>query len=253
MTSSTPSMTAIVLRYTDYGEADRIVQLLTKEHGIISAMARGARRSTKKYAGVIDLGNLIEVELSSTHRDIWIIQKAHTVHSMLRTRNNLHKLAFLNYACEIISIASIAGNPEPKLFGLLSQLLKLLEEEDGAFGARFRIAFEMKVLSFAGYMPQLNICPACQKPLTDPVAIFYTEGSAFHRSCLPSMDNPDEALALCSIAWLKAASTALRTPMIESLSIPMPSGQQWAFSYIISRQYQKKIQSRSFLKSIESS
>ena len=68
MSTSTPLISAIVLRYTDYGESDRIVHLLTKEHGQISAMVRGARTSTKKYSGLIDLGNIIEVEFSSTQR-----------------------------------------------------------------------------------------------------------------------------------------------------------------------------------------
>ena len=252
MSTSSPLLSAIVLRYTDYGEVDRIVHLLTKEHGQISAMVRGARTSTKKYSGLIDLGNIIEVEFSSTQRDLWVIKKAHGLQSMLRTRTNLHKLAFLSYACELVSMAAQAGNPEPKLFGLLSQLLKILEEEDGVVGPRFRIAFEIKLLSFAGYMPQLSTCPACQQKIHDPAAIFYTEASAFHLSCLPSMESPEDSMAPCDVSWLKSCSMALRTPMLDSLSIPMPKGPQWAFSEIITRQYQKKIQSRTFLQSIES-
>lgn len=252
MSQSSSLISAIVLRYTDYGDADRIVHLLTKEHGLISAMVRGARTSTKKYSGLIDLGNVIEVEFSSTQRDLWVIKKAQGLQSMLRTRTNLHKLAFLSYACELVSMAAQAGNPEPKLFGLLAQLLKILEEEDGVLGARFRIAFEIKLLSFAGYMPQLSICPACQKKISDPAAIFYTEASAFHQACLPSMEHPERSMAPSALAWLKASHIALRTPMLDSLSIPMPDGPQWAFSEIITRQYQKKIQSRSFLQSIES-
>jgi DNA repair protein RecO len=252
MSQSSPLLSAIVLRYTDYGESDRIVHLLTKEHGQISAMVRGARSSTKKYSGLIDLGNLIEVEFSSSNRDLWVIKRAEAKRSMLRTRTNLHKLAFLSYACELTSMASQAGNPEPKLFGLLAQLLTILEQEDGALGARFRIAFEIKLLSFAGYMPQLHTCPACQTPVSNPTSFFYTEASVFHRNCLPSMDNPEQSLAECSTAWLQASRSALHTPMLESLSIPMPNGPQWCFSRVISIQYQKKILSRSFLQSIES-
>jgi DNA repair protein RecO (recombination protein O) len=137
MSQSSQMITAIVLRYVDYGESDRIVHLLTKEHGIISALVRGARSSTKKYSGLIDLGNLLEVECSITNRDLWVIKKAHAKKSMLRTRTDLHKLAFLSYACELTSIAAQAGNPEPKLFGLLAHLLNILEERDGALGARF--------------------------------------------------------------------------------------------------------------------
>jgi len=252
MSNSIPTIEAIVLRYTDYGESDRIVQLLTQDHGLVSAMVKGARSSTKKYSGLVDLGNLILVTFSSTKNDLWVIKSAQATRSMLRTRNNLHKLAFLSYACELIFIASQAGNPEPKLYGLLTQLLKILEEDDGALGARFRIAFELKVLSFSGYMPQLSTCPACGAPIHDPAAIFFTETSVFHRSCLPSMDNPEKSLAPCTKVWLQASSTALRTPMLESLSIPMPDGPQWAFSKMFTILFQKTVLSRSFLQSIES-
>ena len=252
MSTSISKIEAIVLRYTDYGEADRIVHLLTENHGLVSAMVKGARTSTKKYSGLIDLGNLLSVEFSSTKNDLWVIKNAQATRSMLRTRSNLHKLAFMSYACELIYTASQAGNPEPKLYGLLMQLLKILEEEDGALGSRFRIAFELKVLSFSGYMPQLFVCPACQKPISDPAAIFFTETSVFHRTCLPSMDNPEKILAPCSTVWLQAASVSLRSPMRDSLSIPMPKGPQWAFSKMFSLLFQKKLLSKDFLKSIES-
>jgi len=252
MSTSISKLEAVVLRYTDYGEADRVVHLLTERHGLVSAMVKGARSSTKKYAGLIDLGNLLLVEFSSTKNDLWVIKTAQATRSMLRTRKNLHKLAFLSYACELIYTAAQAGNPEPKLYGLLTKLLNILEQEDGAFGSRFRIAFELKVLSFSGYMPQLFTCPACQKPISDPAAIFFTETSVFHRSCLPSMDNPEKILEPCTKTWLQSASTALRTPMIDSLSIPMPKGPQWAFSKMFCILFQKNLLSSTFLKSIES-
>ena len=252
MSESSQMLTAIVLRYVDYAESDRIVHLLTNEHGIISALVRGARSSTKKYSGLIDLGNIIEVEFSSSNRELWVFKKAHAKRSMLRTRTNLHKLAFLSYACELTSIAAQAGNPEPKLFGLLAQLLKILEEKDGTLGTRFRIAFEIKLLSFAGYMPQLQSCPACQKPITNPASFFYEEASVFHRNCLPIIKDREQSLATCSLAWLQASSIALHTPMLDSLSMPMPAGPKWCFSRTISMRYQKKVLSRSFLKSIES-
>ena len=53
-------VSAIILRYTDYGESDRVVHFLTKDHGQVAAIVRGARASKKKYSGLIDLGNLLD-------------------------------------------------------------------------------------------------------------------------------------------------------------------------------------------------
>lgn len=52
---------AIVLRRTNYGEADRILQLLTPEHGKVSVIAKGARREKSKLAGGIELFALCDV------------------------------------------------------------------------------------------------------------------------------------------------------------------------------------------------
>ena len=250
---STPksSIPAIVLRYTDYAEADRIVHLLTKEYGVISAMVRGARASKKKYSGLIDLGNLLDVTFSSTKGEIWTLQKASAQKSMLRTRGNLHKLAFLSYACELISYAAQAGNPEPKLFGLLENLLHILEEDDGRIGPRFRIAFELKLLTFAGYMPQLKQCMACGGKITSDISIFSTEGGVFHNYCLPQIDSPSKVIHSCSLLWLQEVYKALKSPMRTSLSVEMLAGPQWVFAQVFSQIYQKPIKAKSFLASLE--
>ena len=242
---------AIVLRYTDYGETDRIAQLLTKEHGLISAMVRGARVSQKKYAGMIDLGNLLQVEFSSQKGDIWTLKNATTDTSMLRIRNSLSKISFLSYACELVMHAAQAGNPEPKLFGLLKQLLHILEHQDGAIGARFRIAFELKILTFAGYRPQLQTCMACLRSISPPLYIFTTEGGVFHEDCLPPVDGPTDTIVAVPVPWLKQAIIALKTPMSESLSVAMPQGPHWVFSKLFEQIYQKPLKSKAFLASIE--
>ena len=54
----------IVVGHVDYGEADRIVHLLTPEQGRVAAMARGARKSRKRFGGALDLGNRIRTHIS---------------------------------------------------------------------------------------------------------------------------------------------------------------------------------------------
>ena len=244
--------TAIVLKYTDYGETDRIAHLLTKEHGLISAMVRGARVSQKKYAGMIDLGNQLEVAFSSTKGDIWTLKSASTSKSMHRIRNSLPKIAFLSYACELISHAAQAGNPEPRLYGLLEQLLQILEHQDGKIGPRFRIAFELKALTFAGYRPQLQTCMACLKKISPPLSLFTTEGGVFHDECLPKVDGPVPTIISLPLPWLRQAIIALKTPMADSLSVEMLSGPNWAFSDLFVQIYQKPLKSKAFLATIES-
>lgn len=67
---------AIVLRRTNYGEADRILQLLTPDHGKLSAMAKGARREKSKLAGGIELFAVSDVSLVSGKSEIWTLTGA---------------------------------------------------------------------------------------------------------------------------------------------------------------------------------
>ncbi len=242
---------ALVLRYTDYAESDRIVHLLTKEHGLVCAMVRGARSSKKKYAGLIDLGNTLEVRISPGKGELWRLHDASAQKSTLRLRNNIHKLALLSYACELCSYVVQLESPEPKIFGLMEHLISLLEEFDAGFGVRFRIAFELKLLTFAGYMPQITRCQVCELPLEEDAVLLPVEGATFHTACLPAMDNVEQNTYHCPSRWRTAAQLALRTPMRESIGSPMPDGPQWAFSHVFSLQLQKKINARDFLRSLE--
>ena len=67
---------AIVLRRTNYGEADRILQLLTPSHGKVTAMAKGVRREKSKLAGGIELFAVSDVTLVSGKGDFWTLTGA---------------------------------------------------------------------------------------------------------------------------------------------------------------------------------
>ena len=69
------SIVALVVGYLDYGDNDRIVSLLSPEHGLISAMAKYAR-SSKKYGGAIDLGNHVNVTLNKGQGSLWKMREA---------------------------------------------------------------------------------------------------------------------------------------------------------------------------------
>lgn len=67
---------ALVLRRTNYGETDRIIQFLTPEHGIVSGMARGVRKEKSRLAGGIELFAKCDIGLTSGKGDLMIVTSA---------------------------------------------------------------------------------------------------------------------------------------------------------------------------------
>lgn len=105
--------------HVDYGERDRIVRLLCPDHGRISALARGARGSTRRFAGALDLGNRVEAMLRPGAGELWHLQEASLLRGVEGLRSDLGRLSLMAYACELCAALAREHHPEPRLFGLL--------------------------------------------------------------------------------------------------------------------------------------
>lgn len=118
---------AIVLRRTNYGEADRIVQLLTHEHGIMSVMAKGVRKEKSRLAGGIELFASCDVSIGMGKGELGILTAARldTFYSHIMT--DYDRLQFGYEA--IKQVAKSAGMmDEPAFFDLLEQTFESLHD-----------------------------------------------------------------------------------------------------------------------------
>lgn len=152
------SSEAIVLRLSDYRENDRLVTLFTLEHGRIAGVARGARRSMKRFGGALELFAVLTVRMRLRHAlsditDVDIV----TIHPGIR--GDLDRIAHAAYATELIASFTPEAMPNQRLYRLLSAYLDHLEgstvaESDRRF-------FEMNLLNILGYRPSLEFCSRC--------------------------------------------------------------------------------------------
>lgn len=120
---------AIILRRIDYGEADKILNLLTPDHGKVSAIAKGVRRGKSKLAGGLELFSVCDVTLLSGKTDMYTLTSARIetfYRSILKDYDRLQ----LGYVCikEINRAAETAG--EEEFFELLRQSFIFLNELD---------------------------------------------------------------------------------------------------------------------------
>lgn len=118
---------AIVLRRTNYGEADRILQLLTPD-GRRSVMARGVRKEKSKLAGGIELFAVSDVVLGEGKGDLGVLTSARLVHFYNHIIEDYDRLQFGYTAIKLIARASEAVD-EPEWYDMMADILMALDSK----------------------------------------------------------------------------------------------------------------------------
>ncbi|MBL9005815.1 MAG: DNA repair protein RecO [Myxococcales bacterium] len=173
---SQPILTAaLVLRVTDYSESDRIVTLLTETHGKVSALARGAKKSRKRFGAALGLFGCGEATLRE-RRDLWLLEELHAQRGFLRLGHELGRFSHACYACELCQQLCPPHEPEPQVYALLRSFLERLDSlplADKPPIPPLR-TFELKLLDAVGLGLSLRHCAACG---ADIVATLRAESS----------------------------------------------------------------------------
>ena len=92
----------IVIRVKDFGEADRFINLVSKDHGLVNLIAKGARRITSKKASHLDLLNLVKFQVVRGQTPQLLIQ-AELLEPHLNLKNNLKMARTSFYLAEILN------------------------------------------------------------------------------------------------------------------------------------------------------
>jgi DNA repair protein RecO (recombination protein O) len=177
----------ICLRKLDYSETSQILMLLSREHGMIRVMAKGAHRRTKagasRFDGGIDLLDLGQGVFSAEpSRELslltdWKLEEGH-----LNLRQSLRALYLGLYAGELVSLLFQEHDPHPEVF---DQLEKVLEELGTPRLEQSFLAFELDLLREAGFMPELSSCVNCGNAVGNPGGIYFapSRGGVVCRNC----------------------------------------------------------------------
>jgi DNA repair protein RecO (recombination protein O) len=175
-------MRGVVLRRVDYGESDLILHLFTREAGRLSALARGARRSKKRFAGAIGLFTVSEFRLrNSAGKELWATQGATVLQSFHELASDVIGMAHASYGTELVRELTVAEAPDPELFDLLVELYSSLKEA-GPRAGRLRV-FELRLLGDLGLAPVLDRCASCGIAELGNAVMDPARGGALCRSC----------------------------------------------------------------------
>lgn len=151
----------LILREVKTGEADKILHILTKEHGLISASAKGSMRpKSKLFSGtsVFCYGSFTLFE----GRTMFSIDEATPIELFFGLRNSIEKVALASYITEILRVLSPTGEEAQRLLKLTLNSFYILAE-DKKTPALVKAVFELRSFSESGFMPDLLACWSCGK------------------------------------------------------------------------------------------
>ncbi|MFB2882024.1 DNA repair protein RecO [Floridanema aerugineum] len=169
--SRTYKATGINLKSMPLGETDRLLTILTREFGLIQAVAPGARKHHSKLGGRSELFVVNELLIASG-RSLDKITQAETVKTYPKLGDNLLKLSASQYLAELVLCHALSEQPQEELFCLLTEHLRRIEQIPKMTVNRSLIVLAylahavFHTLALAGIAPQVRLCCLTGQPLT---------------------------------------------------------------------------------------
>ena len=149
----------IVLRETNYKEADKILTVLTQDFGKCTLKARACRRKNSKLTAASQL--LVCSDMTLYQRgEYTTLSEGDPRFQFWSLRQDLEKLALGSYFAEVMEHCSQEGEPCPELLSLLLNCLYALDSLDKPL-AQVKAVFELRLLCLLGYEPMLEGCVVC--------------------------------------------------------------------------------------------
>jgi DNA repair protein RecO (recombination protein O) len=197
---------AIVLRASDYGEADRIVSALTREHGKLGGIARGLRKSRGRFERRLEpFSHVMLCFRRRPHGELVFITRAESAGlEVYEPGDDLAKFALGAYMLELSSALIREGSDAAGAYDLLAGALGELCRR-GASNA-LRQAFELKLLRWAGYGLDFSCCRRCAVGAGEHdlrFAFVVAEGGLLCERCRRASSTGAQALAPISLGQLQ--------------------------------------------------
>ena len=150
---------ALVLRVSDYNDRDALLTLLTRDHGKITAKARGLRRKNSPLIAPCQLLAFGEFTLFE-YKGQYTINEAHSIELFSNLRRDLTKLSLGTYFAQVAEVLSLEDLPNPELQSLVLNCLYALSKLDEP-EMKVKAVFELRAACLAGFMPDLFGCHIC--------------------------------------------------------------------------------------------
>ncbi len=229
---------AIVLKHSDFGEADRLLTLYTHEQGKLRAIAKGARKPRSRKAGHIEPFTRVILQLAKGRNlDIVTQAEAQDHHSALG--EDLLSLSYASYVVELLDNFTYDGEENRALYRLLRDTLKRLSQEKQAeLAVRY---YEMHLLDLLGFRPELHHCLNCKKEVQAEDQYFSTQqGGVLCPDCGP-IDPAAHPISIQALKYMRhfqrsSYADASRANIEKSVHLELETLMDHYLTYLLERQ-----------------
>ena len=208
---------AVVLRSLRFSEADRILHLFTEDRGRVGAIAKGVRKTRSRFGGRLEPLSHVELVLHEGRGELQTVTGATLVRSHHTIRDDARRSAIGLVGAEAVLRLFPEQERNDRVFTAITRFLDLLDETDG--GSRpeldpVGLAFQLKLLWLAGYLPHVGSCAECGAE-ENIVGYSPRAGGAVCVTCAA------DALPL-SAEGLAAVDALLRQPLVDAAGMSIP-------------------------------
>ena len=163
---------AVLLRSVDFGESDRIVHLLTSNGGRLTAIAKAARRSHRRFPGTLDVFNHLAIDgRAKPQAAMAFLERARLINAFLGLRTDAARYALASFLTEMLDRLApegVVGEEATRLFDFAIDSLGLLERAHPT--PSLRVLLELRGLDALGLRPEFGRCVRCGRVAGEGIA-----------------------------------------------------------------------------------
>ncbi len=181
---SSLSVSALVLRRSEYRDYDRMLTLLTAEYGKVEAVARGCRRPKSELINAAELFVCGQYQLYLNH-DRYSVLQCRVTEGFYDLRKDMDRLTLGASWLKLLETVSVSGEPQKELFDMALSALSYLTYSN-IEPKLLNAMFLMKLLYIGGFAPAADKCAVCGKS-AEHVALGFdaSRGGCVCPNCVP--------------------------------------------------------------------
>lgn len=158
---------SLVIKSYNLAEADKIVVLLTREHGMVRGVAKGAKRLKSRFGSGLEPFSIVRVEyFEKESSELVSIQKVDLVRSSFEAASNPDFLQKFSYLGDLLITFSPPHDPNETLYRMVRACIEAGTNDPVAIPA-VGVYFELWLLRLSGFLPDWSKCDGCGRAFTD--------------------------------------------------------------------------------------